>query len=182
MRNLCLITRKYYFKVKNIGVPWWFSGLRIQCRHCCGSGMLIPGLGTSASCRHSQKISKQYFLEVLSIAVYKLKVSGATPDLVMVTSQIGLGWWVCISRVCVVFRRMDEWCLFTQMQSPICLLMAPCIFCKIAGSFRWKKKKDKPGVPFMAQQTRIQLVHEDMGSTTGLAQWVSDLPLLWAVM
>ena len=33
-----------------MGVPWWSSRLRIQRCHCCGVG-LIPGLGTSVSCR-----------------------------------------------------------------------------------------------------------------------------------
>ena len=34
------------------GIPWWCSGLKIWCCHCCGSGHsssagLIPGPGTS---------------------------------------------------------------------------------------------------------------------------------------
>ena len=28
-------------------VPWWLSRLKVQCYHCCGTG-LITGLGTSA--------------------------------------------------------------------------------------------------------------------------------------
>ena len=28
-------------------VSWWLKGLRIQCSHCCGLG-LVPGSGTSA--------------------------------------------------------------------------------------------------------------------------------------
>ena len=40
------------------GVPQWLSGLRIQCCHCCGAG-LIPGLGTSASCGCRQKKKKK---------------------------------------------------------------------------------------------------------------------------
>ena len=37
--------------------PWWSSMLRIQCCHYCGMGS-IPGLGTSACCRHNQKINE----------------------------------------------------------------------------------------------------------------------------
>ena len=46
------------------GVPWWLSGLKIQCcpcsglGHCCGVG-LIPGPGTSICCRRGQKIKKK---------------------------------------------------------------------------------------------------------------------------
>ena len=45
----------YLFRNWISGVPWWGSGLRIQCCHCCGLGCsggsgLIPGSGTSASC------------------------------------------------------------------------------------------------------------------------------------
>ena len=28
---------------KGTGVPWWHSGLRIHCCHCCGTGS-IPGI------------------------------------------------------------------------------------------------------------------------------------------
>ena len=36
------------------GVPWWLSRLRLQHSHCYGVGP-VPGLGTSACCRHGQK-------------------------------------------------------------------------------------------------------------------------------
>ena len=37
-----------------VGVPWWFSGLRIQHCLCCGKNS-IPGPGTSTSCGHWKK-------------------------------------------------------------------------------------------------------------------------------
>ena len=46
--NNCLINRAIR------GVTWWLSGLKICCCHCCGSAS-IPGAGTSACCRYSQK-------------------------------------------------------------------------------------------------------------------------------
>ena len=39
-------------KITTPGVPWWLSGLRSQCCHCCGSG-LIPGLGTPVCRGHA---------------------------------------------------------------------------------------------------------------------------------
>ena len=50
--------RKQIRETFDLGVPLWFSDLKIQCGYCCrsdyccGSG-LIPGLGTSAYCRHA---------------------------------------------------------------------------------------------------------------------------------
>ena len=46
-----------------IGIPWWLSGLRIQCCHCYGLGgcsgtSLIPGPGTSMCHRCSQNKTK----------------------------------------------------------------------------------------------------------------------------
>ena len=38
-------------KNSHAGVPWWLSGLRIWCCHCCGYG---PGISTC--CGYSQKI------------------------------------------------------------------------------------------------------------------------------
>ena len=46
-----------------------------------------------------------------SIVVCKLKASGTTPALVTVTSRVGLEWWVCVSCLLVVSRRMNEWCV-----------------------------------------------------------------------
>ena len=45
-------------------VPWWLSGLRMQCCHCCGSGYCcgvgsIPGLGISACSGWGQKKKKK---------------------------------------------------------------------------------------------------------------------------
>ena len=46
-----------------------------------------------------------------------------------------------------------------------------------------KRKKEKTGVPFMAQQlTNPTRIHEDVGWIPGLTQWVKDLELLWAVV
>ena len=39
-------------------VPWWLSRLKVQCYHCCGTG-LITGLGTSA--RHGRGQNKLTF-------------------------------------------------------------------------------------------------------------------------
>ena len=41
-----------------VGVPWWLSRWRIWHCHCCIAG-LIPGLGTPAYCRCSQKERKE---------------------------------------------------------------------------------------------------------------------------
>ena len=47
------------------GVPWRLRGLSIWHCHCCGlhhcssAGLLIPGLGTSACCGCSQKITNK---------------------------------------------------------------------------------------------------------------------------
>ena len=43
-------------------VPWWFSGLRTWCCHCCGSGCYcgvgsVPGLGTSMPLTWLKKVS-----------------------------------------------------------------------------------------------------------------------------
>ena len=52
------LSRKKVFKSKqDLGIPWWLSGLRIQCCHCYGIGS-IPGLGTFAWCGHGQKTQK----------------------------------------------------------------------------------------------------------------------------
>ena len=67
------LDRNVYQLLCEIGVPWWPRGLRIQQCHSWGSG-LIPGLGPSARCRHSQiyicggvyKL-KQKFLELVFI-------------------------------------------------------------------------------------------------------------------
>ena len=57
-----------FFLIRNnatIEILWWLSGLRIQCGHCCGAG-LIPGPGTSAWRRcgqkyiYNNKIKKKY--------------------------------------------------------------------------------------------------------------------------
>ena len=45
-------------------VPWWCSGLRIWCCHCCGSGLCcgtasIPGLETLACHGYSQQEKKK---------------------------------------------------------------------------------------------------------------------------
>ena len=47
-------------EMEPMGVPWWFSGLRIWRCHCCGLGHCcgtcsISGLGISACCRSGQK-------------------------------------------------------------------------------------------------------------------------------
>ena len=55
----CMHTKK-----RPHGVPWWLSGLRIWCCHCCGSSCccgtgLIPGLETYTCHRHSYKRKKK---------------------------------------------------------------------------------------------------------------------------
>ena len=42
----------------SLRVPWWLSGLRIH-HCCCCVASLIPGLGTSVYCEHSQKIKNK---------------------------------------------------------------------------------------------------------------------------
>ena len=67
----------------NLGVPWWLSRLRIQHCHYCGSGYccgggLIPGLGTSACCRHDQKEKNLKFYLVGFLLVVVIVVLFAT--------------------------------------------------------------------------------------------------------
>ena len=51
------------FKFQMIGVPWWYSRLRIWHYHCCGLGSScilgsVPGTGNSSCCRHGHKEKK----------------------------------------------------------------------------------------------------------------------------
>ena len=59
--NLSSTNLKIPFKnhvKKTKGVRLWHSGLRMQCCHCCGTSS-IPGSGTPACCRYSQKKKKK---------------------------------------------------------------------------------------------------------------------------
>ena len=36
-----LFTKMKFYKRETTGVPWWLSGLRIQCFHCCDMGLAL---------------------------------------------------------------------------------------------------------------------------------------------
>ena len=48
--------RIFFFKMLQIGVPWWRSWLKIYCGlgHCCGTGSIL-GPEMSTCCGHSKK-------------------------------------------------------------------------------------------------------------------------------
>ena len=55
-------------KETRLRIPWWLSGLRISCCHCCGLGckcskVLIPDPGTSVcwNCRKKKKRNQALF-------------------------------------------------------------------------------------------------------------------------
>lgn len=47
-------------------VSWWLNGLKIQCCHCGGSG-LIPGPGTADMVKKKKKALKLYCYEFLLV-------------------------------------------------------------------------------------------------------------------
>ena len=62
--SIAMLNRKIRLKLSEMGVPWWLSGVRILCCHCCGSGychgvVLNSGPGTSVYLKCVQEKTKQ---------------------------------------------------------------------------------------------------------------------------
>ena len=143
-----------------VGVPWWYSGLRVWHCHCCGSGHCcgassVFGLGTSACCWHGQEKKSKHT---------RTHCKGAPPN--------------------PQRKRPSPWGSDKQKAAPPEVHHSGKPEGKAhQGQPSPRKhltivKTDCPGVPFVAQwlmnPTRN---HEDSSSIPGLAPWLKDLVL-----
>ena len=86
----CSLKKQNTYKNKVQGVPWWHSGLRTCCCHCCGSGYCcctgsIPAPGTSACCGCGQKLNS---LKIGVLLARRVKGSRLVPAVVWVGSLV----------------------------------------------------------------------------------------------